>query len=297
MLRSLVFLCLLLVQTSASEVLCAADGLQYPQGTVRNNDGDLFIVDLKMHGVWKATDGKLSAYFEGSPKFRTPLNAARCIAFDKDGNVLAGDTSTGEVYRFKEAGKPEPLTGAGPIKADDGKVIGFKPGIGMAMAMAVAKDGTIYVADLELHRIFRIPHEGRTDGKPEIVAPVEAPRGLAFDPDGNLIVLSTTKDQILKVDSEGKVSVLVPGRPFNFPHNIVIANDGTMFVTDGYGKCVWKIGADLKPEKLFEGGPLGNPVGLSLAGDKLIVTDPRAEGHRVFELDLSGKLTPIELAP
>jgi len=292
--RVLTFLFVVSVFANSS---VGADGMQYPLGSVRNDAGELFIVDLKMHGVWKATDGKLSAYFEGSPKFRTPLNAARCIAFDKDGNVLAGDTSTREVYRFKEAGKPEPLTGAGPITDDDGKVTGFKPGIGMPMAIAVAKDGTIYIADLELHRIFKVPHEGRTDGKPEIVAAVEAPRGLAFDPDGNLIVLSTTKDQILKVDSDGKVSVLVPGRPFNFPHNIVITNDGTMFVTDGYGKCVWKIGADLKPVKLFEGGPLSNPVGLSLSGDKLIVTDPRAEGPRVFELDLEGNLTPIELAP
>ncbi|MBI1313399.1 hypothetical protein GC176_19065 [bacterium] len=287
-----VFAALLLVAPSI-----AADGLQYPLGAVRNESGDLFIVDLRMHGVWKASGGKLSVYFEGSPKFRTPLNAARCIAFDKDGNILVGDTSTREVYRFREAGKPEPLTGAGPVKDDDGKVVSFKPGIGMPMAIAVAKDGTIFIADLELHRIFKVPHEGITNGMPEIFATVEAPRGLAFDPNGNLIVLSTTRDQILKVDSEGKVTTLLPDRPFNFPHNIVITADGTMYVTDGYGKCVWKIGADLKPVKLFEGGPLGNPVGLSLAGETLIVTDPRAEGHKVFELDLVGKLAPIELTP
>ncbi|MHC4878901.1 MAG: NHL repeat-containing protein [Planctomycetota bacterium] len=292
--RVVALLALSLLTTSA----LAADGMQYPLGAVRNDAGELFIVDLKMHGVWKATDGKLTAYFEGSPKFRTPLNAARCIAFDKDGNVLAGDTSTREVYRFKEAGKPEGLTNAGPIKGDDGEDKGFNPGIGMPMAIAIDKDGTIFVADLELHRIFRVPHEGVPAGeRAEIFATVSAPRGLAFDPDGNLIVLSTTKDQILKVDGEGNVTVLVPGRPFNFPHNIAIAADGTMFVTDGYGKCVWKIGADLKPVKLAQGGAFSNPVGLSLAGDKLIVTDPRAEGPKVFEVDMTGKVTPIELTP
>ena len=294
MLRYMCVLSVVSVISFLAGAAVAADGMQYPLGAVRNEAGELFIVDLKMHGVWKATDGKLAAYFEGSPKFRTPLNAARCIAFDQDGNVLVGDTSTREVYRFSEAGKPVGLTGAGPIKDADGKDAGFNPGIGMPMAIAVAKDGTIYVADIELHRIFKVPSAG---GKPEIVAAVEAPRGLAIDPDGNLIVLSTTKNQILKVDAEGNVTTLVPDRPFNFPHNIVITADGTMYVTDGYGKCVWKIGADLKPTKLVEGGPFSNPVGLSLAGDKLIVTDPRAEGPKVFELDLDGKLTPIELAP
>lgn len=294
MLRHISALFLLSVSFGINVPSQAADGMQYPLGTVRNKDGDLFIVDLRMHGVWKATDGRLTAYFEGSPKFRTPLNAARCIAFDKDGNILVGDTATREVYRFKEASKPEPLTGAGPIVGENGEKKGFNPGIGMPMAIAVAKDGTIFVADLELHRIFKVPHKG---GKAELFAAAESPRGLAFDPDGNLIVVSTTNDQILKVDSEGNVTTLVPGRPFNLPHNIAITNDGTMFVTDGYGKCVWKIGADLKPAKLFEGGPLSNPVGLSLAGDKLIVTDPRAEGARVFELDFDGNVTPIELQP
>lgn len=274
--------------------LAAAEGLQYPLGAVQNEAGELFIVDLRMHGVWKATGGKLTPYFEGSPEFRTPLNAARCIAFDREGHLLVGDTSTREIYRFREAGKPEALTGAGPIPGTEGEKRRINPGIGMPMALAVSGDGDIYVADLELHRIFKVPHEG---GKPEIVAAVEAPRGLAFDPEGNLIVLSTTRDQILKVDSDGQVTTLVPDRPFNFPHNIAVAPDGTMFVTDGYGRCVWKIGKDLKPAKLFEGDPLGNPVGLSLSGDSLIVTDPRAKGHQLFRLTMTGELTPIELSP
>lgn len=264
----------LLLFVTAAPSTEAAD-MKYPLAAARAKDGALFIVDLRLPGVWKSVDGKLSMYFEGSKKFRTPLNAARCIAFDKDGNVLVGDTSTREIYRFTEPGKPIPLTNGG---------------IGMPMAIAVAEDGAIFVADLELHRIFKVPHEG---GKADIFAVVSAPRGLAFDPDGNLIVLSTTKDQILKVDSEGKVTTILADRPFNFPHNIAIGPNGTMYVTDGYGKCVWKIGADGKPSKLASGEPFVNPVGLSLNGETLLVTDPKA--NAAIEVDLSGKVTPLEL--
>ena len=235
------------------------------------------MVDLRLPGVWQGSDGKLDVFFQASKKFRTPLNAARCIAFDKDGKVLVGDTSTRQVYRFSDDGKPTKLAGEGV-------------GIGMPMALTVDAEGTIFVADLELHRIFKIPHEG---GEPVELAVVSAPRGLAFDADGNLIVVSTTNDQLLKVTMKGEVSVLCPGRPFDFPHNIAISKDGTKFVTDGYGKCVWKVGADNTPTKLISGEPFVNPVGISIRGDVLLVTDPRA--NAVFEVTLDGKLSNLKL--
>ena len=82
-------------------------------------------------------------------------NTAKCDSLpensiDHEGNLLAGDSSTRDVYRFDADGKPQPLT--------DGW-------IGIPMAMAVAPDGTIYTADLELHRIWKMPAEGAK--KPE----------------------------------------------------------------------------------------------------------------------------------
>jgi len=89
------------------------------------------------------------------------------------------------------------------------------------------------------------------------------------------------------------VSVLVAGRPFDFPHNVTISKDGTKFITDGYGKCVWQVGTDNKPAKLISGEPFVNPVGISIAGDVLLVTDPRA--NAVFEVTLDGKLKNLKL--
>ena len=92
---------------------------------------------------------------------------------------------------------------------------------------------------------------------------------------------------------KGEVSVLVAGRPFDFPHNVAISKDGTKYVTDGYGKCVWRVGADNKPTKLIGGDPFVNPVGISISGDTLLVTDPRA--NAVFEVTLDGKLKNLNL--
>jgi sugar lactone lactonase YvrE len=251
----------------------AAPELQYPLGAVRAEDGTTFIVDRKLPGVLKLTDGKLSVLIQGSKKFREALNAPRCVALDKDGKVLVGDSATREVYRIDDSGKATALTGGG---------------IGIPMSIAVNAEGDLFVADLELHRIFKVPAAG---GKAEEFATIAAPRGVAFDKDGNLFVLSTTEDQVFRVTPDGKATVVVPGRPFRFPHNIAVAEDGTVFVTDGYGKCVWKIAGKAAPEKLVSGKPFSNPVGLSLSGETLLVVDSRA--NAVFECDLSGKLTKI----
>ena len=88
-----------------------AQELNYPLAVAAADDGTLYIADRYLPGVWKVTNGKTEVYFQGSKKFRTPLNAVRCVAIDKQGRLLAGDSATREVYRFDESAKPKPLTG------------------------------------------------------------------------------------------------------------------------------------------------------------------------------------------
>jgi len=261
---------------SLARSVSAADE-SYWLHAIRSSEGTLFIVDRTLPGVWQAKDGKLTEFFRASKKFRTPLNAARCAAFDQNGKLLVGDSATRQVYRFEQPDKPVPLaTGVG---------------IGIPMAIAVDAEGTLFVADLELARVFKLPSAG---GEAKEFVVISAPRGLAFDKDGGLLVLSTTKDQVHKFDKEGKKTLIVKDRPFNLPHNIVVASDGNYYVTDNYEKCIWKVTPDGKTTKFVSGEPLVSPVGLFMSGDKLIVTDPRAAA--VFECDLSGQLMKLELS-
>lgn len=254
--------------------LSRADGLNYPLTAVASADGQsLFVADLNQSGLWKLSDGKRSLFFQASKKFRTPLNRVRCVGMDKNGKVLAGDSSTREVYRFDDDGKPQPLTNGG---------------IGIPMDLVVDPDNNIFVTDLELKWVWKIPAAG---GKVEKFAEVDAPHGITIDADKNLWVISHGKNQLVRVAPDAKVEIVVEGRPWQFPHEVELDKDKTAFVTDGYGKAVWKIPFGGKPEKLFSGEPLANPVGLTWQDGKLLVIDPRAKG--VFAVDLSGKLSPI----
>jgi sugar lactone lactonase YvrE len=254
-----------------------AEGLVYPLTAVASADGQsLFIADLNQSAIWKLSGGKLSVLFQASKKFRTPLNRVRCVALDRNGKLLAGDSATREVYRFDDDGQPHPLANGA---------------FGIPMDLVVDPDNNIFVSDLEINTIWKIPASA---GKAEKFAEVVAPRGMTIDADKNLWVISHGKNQLVRVTPDAKVSVVVEGRPWQFPHEVELDKDKTAFVTDGYGKALWKVPFGGKPEKIVAGEPLDNPVGLTWQEGKLLVIDPRAKA--IFAVESSGKLAPIPAA-
>lgn len=265
------FIGLLVVITSP-----AAAQMQYPLAIVAAGSGELYVADRELPGVWRAEGGKLSLYFQGSKKFRTPLNAVRCLALDRSGALLAGDSATREVYRFDKDAKPVPLTNGG---------------VGIPMGIAVNSQGEILISDLELHRIVKVPGQG---GKPELLAEVQAPRGVWIDDQDRLWVVCQEKNrQLVRVAADGKVETVAEGRPFQFPHTVVVGTDNWAYVTDGYAKAVWRIAPGEKPQKWVSGEPLINPVGIFMSKSGLLVVDPHAKA--VFQVDASGKLTRLDL--
>ena len=279
---SIVFFCNDLNSSHGQEnaQVSAATEFLYPLAVIAADDGIVYVADRNLPGIWKVENSQKSVFFQGSKKFRTPLNAVRCLAIDHQGQLLAGDSATREVYRFNDEGQPQPLTGGW---------------IGIPMAIAVAADGTIYTADLELHRIWKMPAEGSKE--PTEFAVINSPRGLTLDPEGNLWVLSTSsKDgQIQKVKPDGTVEPFVKGHPFNLPHNIVRMDDGSFFITDNYEHCVWKVTSDGQNQQWVVGEPMDRPVGLCRSGQNLLVANPHI--RTIFTVAPDKTLTVFASSP
>jgi sugar lactone lactonase YvrE len=228
-----------------------------------------------MHGIWKIHSGKLEPFFQGSNRFRTPLNAVWCVAVDSKGRVVAGDSATREVYRFNDKNEPEPLT---------------KGGLGIPWALAFDSKGDILVCDLEIHQIVKVPEAG---GEPVNVAEVAGPRGIAIDAEDRAWVVSAGgKNQVLRVSADGKVETVVEGRPMQFPLNITLDKEQNAYICDNYSHAIWKVPKDGKPEKWITGKPLDMPVGIRFAGDRILIADPHAK--MVFEASLDGKIAPLK---
>lgn len=252
--------CCLLLLIAASDLPAQDSGprFRYPLVSAVAKNGTIYVADRMLPGIWKIKESKAAVFHQASKKFRTPLNAVWCVTFDSKGRLLAGDSATREVYRFDKDGKPQPLT---------------KGKIGIPISIAADGKGSLYVSDLETQRIWKLSEDG---GEPKEFAVIAGPRGLTVDDKGRLWAINSGKNQIVRFTPDGKSEPVVKGRAFRFPHSIVVPKEGIAYVTDGYGKCVWKIAEGQKPVKLVEGKPFDNPVGLVMGKNGLLVTDPRA---------------------
>jgi len=268
----LMLACALFLFASSPSDLLAAE-MQYPLAIVGGDGGPVYVADRKLPGIWKISEGKAEIFYQGKKTFRTPLNAVRCLAFDADGQLLAGDSATRDVYRFTKDGDPQPLT---------------KGRIGIPMSIAVNKAGEIFVADLETQRIWKLPKAG---GEPKEFALMAGVRGLAFDSEERLIAVTNLSDPVRRLNAEGKAEVLIKGRPFQFPHHVAVDKDDTLFIADNYAGAIWRVASGNPPEKFLSGEPLKKPVGVYWTGKNLLIADPHAQ--QAFSVDADGKLTPL----
>lgn len=249
--------------------------LQYPIDVAVSGD-EIFVVDRKLPGLQKIrADGTLEVVFAASKKYRTPLNAARCVVVGPAGEVIVGDSATRQLYRM-EQGKPVPI-------------LTNEIGIGIPYAMVFDKSGNLFVADLEPPgRIFRIP-AGKT--VPEEFAVQPGVRGLAVDSKGNLIALTGHEDAILRFTPDGKKSVVLGNRPFRFPNSLAIRGE-EMYVCDSYGQCIWKVDSAGKASRFCSKG-LTYPGGIAVRGKKLLVTD--AKTGKIFEIAEDGTASAVPI--
>ena len=270
-----------LVLLIGSSLGLGAEEFHYPLKPAVAADGSVYVADLKLPGIVVVQKGTIEKFFTAQRKLGSPLNRVRCVALDHKGKVLAGDTATREVYRFDEPGKPTPLTK------------GAQGGIGMPMAIAVDSKGNILVADLEAHAIWKVPPQG---GIPEKFADVPAPCGMAIDEKDELWVVSRSpKRQLFRVSPDGKVEAVVANRLFEFPNDVALDGHGTVYISDGYAKTIWKLASGGKPQSWIADKQLVNPVGLAWHDGSLLIADPnpKAKTSQVYKADSAGRLSPL----
>ncbi|MAG95021.1 MAG: hypothetical protein CMJ48_14945 [Planctomycetaceae bacterium] len=263
----------LLTLTAASTAM--AQSLAHPLAVAADGKGAVYVADRKLPGVSKIVAGKVSVVFQASKKFRTPLNAVQSIALGADGRLLVGDSATRQVYRIGDDGKPTPL-------------LTNKVGIGIPIDLAIDSQGTIFVADLELHRLWKVPAAG---GEPKEVAAIAAIRAIAVDKQDRVWVLTSGEKTIQRLTADGKSETIVSKRTFRFPNDIEVDAAGTAYVSDAYSHAVWKIESGKDPVKWVEGDPLQIPVRMTLAGTDLLLADSRAK--QILRIAPDGKVSAL----
>lgn len=182
--------------------------------------------------------------------------------------------------------------------------------------IAVAKDGTIYVADAgESNLIRKIARDGSIS---PVNAAFDTPSGLALDAPGNLYVADTGNNRITKITPEGTALTIAgdgtagyldgPATQarFNGPIGLAVDTHGNVFVADTYNDRIRKISTDGQVRTVAGAGTPGyadgdrstalfdTPSGIIVANDEtLIVAD--TGNDRLRRIDKDGNVSTINL--
>jgi sugar lactone lactonase YvrE len=184
-------------------------------------------------------------------------------------------------------GTPVMRTIAGGYLGDGG--LATKAGIYEVRRVAVASDGTMYLADKSSHRVRRVTPDGRIstyagtgesgflgDGGPASAARFYFPEAVALDKAGNLYVADVSNARVRKITKEGIVSTYVGngaegGFQYNvsatstsagYPKSLTFADDGTLYVCDRDYYRVYKV----SPQGILT-LVIGNPSSATSTGD------------------------------
>ena len=243
----------------------------YPLSLAVQQDGSLVVVDLNLPGLWQipAEGGAAKRLYQGSKRFRQPMNRPRCVVVRSDGALLVGDTATREIYEIAAdgSGEPKPLTN------------GL---LGVPNSLTLSDDGQLYIGDLESRFVYPV---AATGGKPELFSKTVV-RGLAVDAAGVIWAATPTETPVVKLVEGAEAEVVIGERKFAFPNDLAVAADGAVYVSDSYANTIWRV-VDGQAEEWLSGEPLQYPVGLAIAEGTLFVADPHAK--QVFRVNLESK--------
>ena len=246
-------------------VVPSTKGLNGPLGLAFAADGTLWVADSGNHIIRSVntTNGSLgdgigngkNAVVDGVSGTAAMQNP-RMIAGLANGAIDFTDTAT--VRRILTNNSVETLAGnPNDSNFQDGPV--SRALFFMPAGIAVDGRGDVYVAEAEnqsgqgnddVRAIF-------TDGTVKQIAKVSNPWGVALDPrNGTLYVAESGKNDIVAIDSNGNVRVYAgTGQQghsngprlqatFDAPAALAVASDGTLFVSDGNGLFIRRIGTD-----------------------------------------------------
>jgi uncharacterized protein (TIGR03663 family) len=232
--------------------------------------------------------------------------APRGIAVAPDGSLYVADTNNNRIQHLSAAG--EFISTWGTFAVSDDKTAAPAGTFNSPWDVAVAPDGSVYVADTWNHRIQKFTSSGKFitmwgfSGQAEFPDAFWGPRAVAVDANGRVYVVDTGNKRVVIFDSDGNYltqfgSAGFEAGQFDEPVGIDVDQAGRVYVADTWNQRIQVFEPD-------ETGLLFTPIakwdmaawyGQSLdnkpylAVDNLghvFVTDP--DGYRVIEFTSNG---------
>lgn len=226
---------------------------------IRRLSPEGFVVTIAGTDVPGYRDGRRSSAMFGYPTG---------IAVDRYGALYVADRRTHTVRKITPDGRVFTIAGNGLPGFSDGR--GRLSHLREPISVAVAEDGTVYIADSGNNAIRKVSTDGEVStlagGKPGYrdgrgrEAQFNWPTGIAVGPDGNIYVCDSGNNKIRRITPDGVVSTIagriVAGRSdgtafeaeFNFPTGIAVDKMGNIYIADSGNNLIRKI---VKERKVY----------------------------------------------
>ena len=237
----------------------------YPTGVAVAPNGNIYVADQgnqRIRAINPTTGQVTTLAGTGTPGFADgPGNTAQFdyptgVAVAPNGTVYVADQENQRIRAINPTtGQVTTLAGTGTEGFADGP--GTNAQFNNPYGVAVAPNGTVYVADQENQRIRAInPTTGQVttlagssagfaDG-PGNTAQFLYPQGVAVAPNGTVYVGDTGNNRIRAINpTTGRVTTLAgstagfadgtgTNAQFNFPYGVAVAPNGTIYVADWF---------------------------------------------------------------
>ena len=205
--------------------------LYYPRGVVVAGDGTLYIADTYNNRIRRVgVDGKISTVAgngtggfggDSGPASSAQLYFPSGVVVAGDGTLYIADSRNRRVRRVGVDGKISTVAGNGSDGFSGDGDPASSAQLSFPNGVAVAGDGTLYIADTYNNRIRRVGVDGKIstvagngtsgfsgDGGPASSAQLSSPSGVAVAGDGTLYIADTFNSRIRRVGVDGKISTV-----------------------------------------------------------------------------------------
>ena len=232
------------------------------------------------------------------------FNAPRNMAFAADGSFYVADSLNHRIQHISADGLVLNVWGTFADQAQTEAPGGtfYEP-----WAIAIAPDGTLYVADTWNHRIQHFSADGEFldqfgyFGQAETEVAFWGPRDVLVDSDGRLFVMDTGNKRIVIFDENDEYITefgmfgLAEGE-FDEPVAFDFGSDGLLYITDTWNQRIQVFEPDGQDSYRYRtswdvdawyGQSLDNKPYIAVRGEAVCVSDP--EGYRVLCFNTSGE--------
>jgi uncharacterized repeat protein (TIGR02059 family) len=258
--------------------------LDAPFGVSIGADGSIYIADSFNQRLRKISPEGTITTIAGNPNgsaldngparmlsFLAPLS----LAMGPDGSHYFAENATHRIRRVSPDGMLSVVAGTGEygLSGDGGPARDAQ--LNSPIGIAVASDGSIYIADGNNHRIRRVSPDGIIttvagtavaveqgtyggDGGPASEAQLNYPADVAIGPEGSLYIADSGNNRIRRVGIDGIITTVAgngsaaysgDGGPATWaglqnPRGVEVSPDGTIYISDTLNHCIRKVTPD-----------------------------------------------------